>query len=126
MNPNLVILGGFLFETRRRPIPSCCQHDERAITQTAGVPCSVVDIGIPAARSRNHSALVSCCATLLGSGPKRLRLCFELRQYTALLGGETGRRRAPLSANCESNDAKSRHCRQSHADQVSRAARHTI
>src|SRR3984893_6964829 len=107
---NLVIFRCFLFETRRSPIPSCWQHDERAITQAACVSCSVVDIGVCAAFSRNDSALVGCCASLLGIGPERLRLCFELSQYAALLAGQIGRRRPALSARHETNYAKSRHC----------------
>src|SRR5215469_2778576 len=110
MNLNLMILGCFLFKTVRSPIPSCSQHDERAVTQTACVPCGVADLGVSPAFSRNDSALGSCCASLLRVGAKCLRLCFELRQYTGLLGSEMGRGRPPRLARLKSNYAKSSHC----------------
>src|SRR5579863_103356 len=109
MNLNFVIFGCFLFETRRGPIPSSCQHDERAIPQAACVSCSGVDIGVSATFSWNDSALVSGCAGLLGIGPKCFRLGFELGQHARLLGGEIGRRRAPLLGRLESNYPKSSH-----------------
>src|SRR5258708_3771285 len=102
MNLNLVIFGCFLFETSRSPIPSCCQHDERAITQAAGIAHRVVDIGISAPGSRYDSAVVGCSASLLHIRLIRLRLRFELRQCVALLRGEIGRKRAALPARLES------------------------
>src|SRR5580700_12027059 len=105
MYSDLVIFRCFLFETGRSPIPSSGQHDERAITQAAGVPHGIVDIGIRAG-SRNDSALVSGGARLLRIGPIGLRLRFEPRQCVALLRCEIGRRRAPLPAPNVTNYSK--------------------
>jgi hypothetical protein len=65
MYPDLVIFRRFLFETVRSPIPSRGQHDKWAITQAAGVSCSIVDIGVSAAAPRNDPALAGCRARRL-------------------------------------------------------------
>jgi len=47
MNLNLVVFCRFLFETGRRLIPSCCQHDERAITELPAFRTALSISGFP-------------------------------------------------------------------------------